>query len=238
MIALITPTGGRPKQIQLAAEWMKRQTYKGEVLWVLVDDAVPITTDFIPDNFRDGWTIVRCYPRPKWDQGQNTQKRNLLVAVNEVMKYNVDSVFIIEDDDYYFPEYLEKMVMQLKGYYAAGQVRSVYFNVATGRVKRHSNTQHSSLFQTAIHKDAIPLFTDVLLSESDKFVDIALWGKLKSFKTHLFNTIDLSIGIKGLPGRGGIGIGHIVKGVALSEKLRKAALKDLIGVDDMIKYWQ
>jgi len=47
MIALITPTGARPKQIRLCAEWMKRQTYNGSVLWIVVDDAIPITVDLI-----------------------------------------------------------------------------------------------------------------------------------------------------------------------------------------------
>jgi glycosyltransferase involved in cell wall biosynthesis len=232
MIALITPTGARPQQIQLCVEWMKRQIYKGEVLWVVVDDAVPITTDFIQDDFKQNWKVVRCYPRPKWEQGQNTQKRNLLAAVNELEKHDgVDYVFIIEDDDYYTPEYLDKMVRYLKGYDAVGQTKSTYFNVVTGKVKKHSNTRHSSLFQTAIHINKLRTFKDILSSDASTFIDIHLWGALQGSKVHLFNSVDLSIGMKGLPGRDGIGIGHRVKGVSFKYPMKKKALMDLIGID-------
>ena len=48
MIALITPTGARERQIQLCAQWMKQQTYTGDVTWIIVDEAIPVTDNFIP----------------------------------------------------------------------------------------------------------------------------------------------------------------------------------------------
>lgn len=238
MIALITPTGGRPKQIRLCAEWMKKQTYKGEVLWVLVDDVAPITTDFINDDFKENWKIVRLFPRPRWEEGQNTQKRNLLVGVREVEKYdNVQSVFIIEDDDYYFPYYLEKMVQKLGRYSVAGQVKTLYFNIIDGVLKRHKNTHHSSLFQTAFKIDQLPVFKNVLLSDIDVFIDIHFWNSVGHKRINLFNSTDLSIGIKGLPGRKGIGIGHKVKRNKLEKSQIIQELQSLIG-DDYLNYIQ
>lgn len=230
MIALITPTGARPKQIQLAAEWMRKQTYKGEVLWVLVDDAVPITTDFIPVDFRENWQIIRCYPRPKWEHGQNTQKRNLLVAVNVIEKYdNIEYIFIIEDDDYYTPDYIDTMISKLKGHVAAGQINTVYFNIGSGTMKIFPNKAHSSLFQTAIHFSQLPMLKRILTNDAGKFIDIRLWKELQNSKINLFNGDNLSIGIKGLPGRAGIGIGHRMKGREMSFELKKQTLKKLIG---------
>jgi hypothetical protein len=107
-IALITPTGGRPKQIQLCAEFMRKQDYKGKVLWVLVDDVLPNTVDCVDlVDFRKSWQIVKVFPSPVWSVGQNTQARNLLIGIEIVKNHkDVEAVFIIEDDDYYNPQYL------------------------------------------------------------------------------------------------------------------------------------
>lgn len=43
MIVLITPTGARKNQFELCMRWMLRQTYQGNVVWIIVDDPVPVT---------------------------------------------------------------------------------------------------------------------------------------------------------------------------------------------------
>ena len=236
MIALITPTGARPKQIELCVEWMKEQTYKGKVLWVIIDDAIPITTDFIKNDFKENWNVECLYPRPAWRNGQNTQKRNLMVGINEVEKYNnVEYVFIIEDDDYYFPDYLEKMLKRLKGYDVAGQTKTLYFSVVDGTVKRYSNKNHSSLFQTAFSINQVPAFKHVLMNDRDTFIDTYFWKSLKRVRVNLFNSLDLSIGIKGLSGRKGIGIGHKIRSNKVGKGQILSKLKSLIG-DDYLKY--
>ena len=79
MIALITPTGSRADQFKLCTMFMERQTYKGEVTWIIVDDAYPSTTDRVDKGFKDNWTIIKVYPTPIW-QGQNTQSRNMQIC--------------------------------------------------------------------------------------------------------------------------------------------------------------
>jgi len=206
MIVLITPTGGREKQIQLCAKWMKAQTCTEEVLWIVVDDCYPCTTDFIPVDFKENWTVVKVYPTPIWEVGQNTQSRNLHAGLNAIPdKIDASGIFIIEDDDYYKPKYLEIMTAMLEDYDLCGETNTFYFNPSFNAGNRCNNTKHSSLFQTAFTTKVIPEFKEIL-EQNKKFIDIELF-KL-DVKINLFTGLDLAVGIKGLPGREGIGKGH------------------------------
>ena len=226
MIVLITPTGGREKQIQLCAKWMKEQTYTGSVLWVIVDDCSPRTTDFISSEFKEDWTIVKVYPKPVWEQGQNTQSRNLQAGLNAIPK-NVDisSIFIIEDDDYYKAKYLEIMTIMLESYDLCGETNTFYFNPKYNAGRRNHNNKHSSLFQTAFTPNLISEFERILINNI-KFIDIELF-KLK-VKINLFTGLDLAVGIKGLPGREGIGNGHKLTTYHTQNNIR---IEQLIGED-------
>jgi hypothetical protein len=110
MIALITPTGGRPDQIDLCDIYMHRQNYTGKVVWVIVDDCEPRTTDAIGVGMPPNWTVIKCYPNPIWRPGTNTQGRNISVGINTILtnykKEEIRGFFIIEDDDYYKSFYL------------------------------------------------------------------------------------------------------------------------------------
>lgn len=233
MIALITPTGARRRQIELCAQWMSAQDYKGEVLWILIDDADPTTINCIPEEFREGWTIVKLYPEPRWKPGQNTQARNLLAGLEEVKNYTVDAVFIIEDDDYYKSEYLSVMVANLQGFDITGEQCSFYYNVAAQYWMQCKNRNHSSLFQTAFTPSIIPVFEKVCI-ERIRFIDMLLFQRIPMRKTNLFLGQNLSIGMKGLPGRAGIGMGHRPYGRMTPDK-DLAKLKELLG-EDYIHY--
>jgi hypothetical protein len=232
-IALITPTGARPKQIGLCAKFMKQQDYDGEVLWIIVDDAVPVTTDIITDDFRKGWRIIKLYPEPRWKKGDNTQARNLLAGVNEVKKHKVDAIFIIEDDDYYSPRYLRVMMRKIKGYDVAAEAYTVYYNPVKRGYLRNVNDRHASLFQVAFVPDLLPVFKKVCETKV-RFIDIDFFRTL-SFsnpkkKINIFNNLDLAIGIKGLPGRAGIGMGHRADSKLISDP-NFEKLRTLIGED-------
>lgn len=199
MIVLITPTGARPDQFKLCAKYMKAQTYKGEVLWIIVDDADPKTTDVE----REGWTIQKIYPLPAWKVGQNTQGRNIKAGIDQVPK-NAEAIFIIEDDDYYSPQYLEEMMKRSDNCLAWGESHTIYYNVKLQRWIENQNDKWSSLFQTAFKPGALKYFNQLY---GEKFIDYAFFRicpKVKLFK--LKNK--LSVGMKGIPGRAGIGAGH------------------------------
>ena len=224
MIALITPTGARKAQFELCKRWMNRQTYKGDVVWIVVDDALPITIGNSGIPYRSDWTIVKIYPRPFW-RGNNTQARNIKAGIDflkeKYCKDEIEAIFIIEDDDYYKPVYLEKMMERLGNYWLLGETNTIYYNVQWRRFVTNPNRHHASLFQTAFTWETIPI---IEASYTDKFIDARMWqlGKNK----HLFFDNFLSIGIKGMPGRNGIGAGH---------KLAMAMSND-IGMNFLIKH--
>lgn len=231
-IVLITPTGGRAKQIALCSKWMKRQTYKGKVLWIIVDDCFPLTANIIRPIFRDNWTIIHYYPVPTWKPGQNTQSRNLQAGIDQIPKgENVSGIFIIEDDDYYKPKYLQVMTTMLRDCDLCGEKQTLYFNTKLNAARRCRNNQHSSLFQTAFKPRILPYFKNIL-TQNQKFIDIELF-KIKA-NIHLFSGLDLAIGIKGLPGRSGIGQGHdagMYRRSGNQMNVRKMKLEELIGSD-------
>ena len=206
MIALITPTGGRVSQLETCAYLMRRQTYQGEVLWVIIDDCEPQTADMIPDGFRENWTIRKIRPELLWREGLNTQGRNLSMGINEIYeRYDVEAIFIIEDDDYYRPEYLQSMLGRLTGYMAAGETNTIYYNVYFRRHVANGNFKHSSLFQVAFTPEAVPIFQQCYM---DKFIDSRFFQLLPVHRVNLFTANNLGIGIKGIGGRPGIGAGH------------------------------
>jgi len=236
MIALITPTGARPKQIQLCFNFMKHQDYEGDVLWVIVDDGVPITTDFIPEDFRKDWKIVKVYPKNKWRYGLNTQCSNILEGINVVKQYsNIDLIFIIEDDDYYTPKYLRGMVSKVDSCFIIGEQYSIYYNPIRRGYLINGNTIHSSLFQTAFTPPILDKLEDVCKYKV-KFVDMTLFKRcgIPLEKMKFFSGENLAIGIKGLSGRGGIGMGHRA-GLQLTPDPNMDKLKEWIG-DDYIYY--
>lgn len=210
MIALITPTGARERQIQLCAQWMKQQTYTGDVTWIIVDDAIPVTDNFIPagnGQFRDNWHITKIHPQPSWQPGQNTQGRNINTALNYVMacfdERTVDAIFIIEDDDYYSPRYLDEMMNRMAGFDAIGETHTIYYNVVLRRWIENQNAGWSSLFQTAFTFRVLRTFKQLL---SEKFIDFSFFPAIEN--KLLFRAGNLAVGIKGQPGRAGIGAGH------------------------------
>ena len=206
MIGLITMTGARAAQFNICQQLMMKQTYTGKVAWVIVDDALPRTTDIVTSDFR-GWDIMKVYPVPRWQPGENTQARNIVAGIQALIdkypKKEIEAIFIIEDDDYYRPVYLERMMANFGTYDIIGERNTIYYNVVHRRYITNPNTAHASLFQTAFRYDVIPLLQVCL---SHKFIDCTLWPMVQNRR--LFYEHDLAVGMKGMPGRGGIGAGH------------------------------
>ena len=233
-IVLITPTGGRSTQMNLCAQFMIRQTYTGKVVWIIIDDCHPRTTNFIPETFRENWTIIKVYPVPLWQPGLNTQGRNLSVGINTLLKNyreeDIEAIFIIEDDDFYKTVYLERMMLQMNGYKLIGEINTIYYNVFYRRYFNNGNNCHASLFQIAFSADAIPVFRECYPA---RFIDahfFMLYVKMNNRAVNLFNEDHLSIGIKGLPGRAGIGAGH-GRAMNMRQDINGSYLSSLIGAD-------
>jgi hypothetical protein len=200
MLTLLTVTGARPRAWSLCQLWMARQTYAGPVHWVVVDDGPEPATWIDPG--RTGWTVEWVRPQPLWQPGQNTQARNLAAGLARI---GADArVLVIEDDDWYAPDWLEHAADQLDRAELVGEGRARYYNVATRVGRQLSNGAHASLCSTALRGWALNVLRDVVRTQP-KFIDLNLWkrhGRGIVFDGHRV------VGIKGLPGRGGIGMGH------------------------------
>jgi hypothetical protein len=216
---------------------MRKQTYTGKVVWIIVDDSLPRSTDMVTADFRPDWTIIKIYPIPLWTIGQNTQARNITAGINVLANYKreeIEAVFIIEDDDYYRPRYLERMMANFQSFHLIGERNTIYYNVQWRRHITNPNTIHASLFQTAFKYDVIDIFKQCI---PNKFMDCVFWSKVPN--KYLFYENDLAIGMKGMPGRGGIGAGHS-RAMNMREDANMNYLRSLIGEDAMFyeSYYQ
>lgn len=239
MIVLITPTGARPDQFKMCMIWMARQTYIGEVTWIIIDDAIPRTTNEVTENFRENWHIIKINPVPMWQRGQNTQSRNMLAGITYIESLNdVKAIFIIEDDDYYKPNYLERMMQRLGKFKVLGEMNTIYYNVYYRNYFINRNTSHSSLFQIALVPEILSLFKNCL---NERFMDFKFYEKLHAQgfvqrgEVSFFNENNLAVGMKGMPGRAGIGAGH-GRAMNMLPDHNLIYLKQIIGDD--AKYYE
>lgn len=221
MLTLLTATGCRPKAWALCERWMMAQTYAGAVHWIVVDDGQepqPVTFS------RAGWTLTFVRPLPVWKSGQNTQARNLLAGLQAV--HSSDRLLVIEDDDYYSPKWLERADQALENAELVGESRARYYNLITRTGRQLQNTTHASLCSTAMRGAAIETFRKVC-QPGVKFIDLNLWKQHPS--KYLFEGRDV-VGIKGLPGRGGIGMGHRADMTGVKDK-KGELLRNWVGED-------
>lgn len=199
MLTLLTATGARPDAFVLCEHWMAAQDYANPVRWIVVDDG----PEPQPVAFRrEGWTVEVIRPEPNWKPGQNTQARNLLAGLAHCHAGN--SVVVIEDDDWYAPDWLTHVAMQLEHAELVGECRARYYNIARRMGRQLQNAGHASLCSTAVRGRAVDALRKACQG-SPKFIDLQLWRRFPH--RHLFGGHRV-VGIKGLPGRGGIGMGH------------------------------
>lgn len=199
MLTLVTATGARPQAWALCERWMAAQTFAGPVRWVIVDDGPepqPITFR------RAGWELVLIRPAPFWRPGQNTQARNLSKGLEAVGRDDV--AVLAEDDDHYAPGWLDAVAQNIHRAELIGTPFARYYNLPARVARQLKNSQHSSLCSSAIRGSAIDEMRQIL-RRAEKFIDLQLWRRVRS--RHLFAGNHVT-GIKGLPGRGGIGMGH------------------------------
>lgn len=198
MLTLITPTGDRHEAFKRCQELMRRQHWDFPVHWIIIDDGVKTQN---VDFKRDGWhlTIIRLLP----DIDHNTQQRNLLEGLNEVA--DDARLILIEDDDYYDPQYLDVCNARLDRFDLVGERVARYYNIASKRWKLFAENRHSSLCATAMKGKALQHFKNMLL-EHATLIDMKLWQTFVGPK-YLFDQ-SYVVGIKGMEGRKGIGIGH------------------------------
>ena len=214
-VSLITPTRERPEAVALCQRWMGRQRYHGSVQWIIVDDSpypsphMPLLKFKLPGGGTIHRTVVRRDPEPNSVQ---SFAGNILNGINWL---RAPKVLIIEDDDWYDRYYLRQMTDRLDHADLVGEIKARYYHVRTRRYNVGSNLHHASLCRTGLRADFLPRLQhacELARQDNNPWIDLYLWGTRpgveQDFNTNLFDGANLSVGMKGLPGRGGLGSGH------------------------------
>lgn len=199
MICVVTATGGRPRGIELLARYINAQTYTGPLTWIIVDDCDPRTD--IP-AMRDGIMTLCIDPPWRWT-GANTQAQSMSKALEYVPAGAI--CIVAEDDDLYKPDHFANVLCALNRAELVGERVARYYNVATSRYKVLPGNFHASLASTAVRGGALAMLADICAAGSRR-IDIDLWRTYPGAK-ELLESGNV-IGIKGMPGRAGIGVGH------------------------------
>lgn len=236
-ITALTCTGDRPVCLGLLSKWIANQTMQVDQ-WLVIDDG--------KEPFMPSLDCDYIYRKPEENEQGQTLNINIKTALPHIAG---DIILFMEDDEYYAPDYVKTMVEKIQHYNIVGICKSKYYHMPTRTYFAHRNCGHASLAQTAIRKETLPILEEVL--NGDAFIDIRLWERLcngnpenkqfiKNFNTQgtvvnnqavLFHDGDedcLYVGMKGMPGRAGIGSGH--KGIGRHDS-RGAILRKWMPID-------
>lgn len=222
-LTLITFTRDRADCFGLCQRWMRAQDFQGPQQWLVVDDGD------VPARLTMGQERIRRAP----SAAVNTLPDNALAAVPHVRG---EKCLIIEDDDWYPSKYVSEMVRRLNTALAAGEIRARYYNVAERRWGVGGNTAHASLCRTAFQKELLPHLeraAQACRATGDISVDLKFWQYALSAspgKADLFEAPKLSVSIKGMPGRPGLGRSHRSGGLANADS-DLAVLRSWVGAE-------
>jgi len=197
----LTPTGNRPEGMALLAEYINAQSYAHAFQWIIVDDCDPATR--VP-KMREGISVELLRPPWRWEPGQNTQAKSMAFGLSRVP--NDAALFVFEDDDVYLPDYMITMREAIACAELVGEKDSYYYNVSSGRWRVLPGKVHSSMASTVCRGAGLTHLKRLCASGAQRMLDVNLWKTFKGSKVVL--SAHNVIGIKGLPGRSGIGVGH------------------------------
>jgi len=239
-ITIITCTGDRPLAFSLCKRWIEQQTIKPDQ-WIIIDDGkIAIDVPNLPYV-----NYIRREP------SSSDPKHTMILNIEKLLQYILgQKIFFIEDDEYYAPMYLEKMSALLDKYEIVGIGRSKYYHLFAATYHIHNNMGHASLAQTCFRSSFLPEVKKVL--PGDSFLDVRIWNIInpgmtmfketglselisKDNRGYIFDDKEnyLYVGMKGLPGRTGIGAGH--KGAGIKD-INNSMLNKWIKKED-IKYY-
>lgn len=224
-ITIITPSGERHEAIQRTKYYIERQTFNGPIQWIICDDSKEHYNINAPSNVLKFTHKKREYPGNKSDSFRG----NVICALPLIL---FDRVIIFEDDDWYHPDYLVVYKNRLLNYELVGEGPARYYNIQRRSYRILGNTKRASFCQTALRASIVDkLF--VACQRDSAFVDARLWDK----NCHKFVFRDDKphcIGIKGMPGRMGIGMGHRCKSFTTDKEFK--ILERWIGKEDTDYY--
>lgn len=199
---LVTPTADQPTGIALCQRSMAAQTLDvRQFQWLVIDDGIDAAALTMGQQHIRRTREADCTPTQSFC-------RNLLTALPHVKG---DWIVFIEHDDYYTPAHLELLagLVAKKGVQIVGDGMQRYYNVHQ-RCYRVFENYGACLCQTAIATALTPMITKTIedLMRRGKYgVDAQLWKNVPQAKWNVTQA-GSALGIKGLPGRAGLGLGH------------------------------
>lgn len=227
MIDIITPTGDRPLQFSFCWQWMAKQTFSGPVNWIIVDDSLEhYPTPKMPSN----WNVIHIKKEKDSSIKNSTQAVNIVYAL-DYLKY--DNIVMVEDDDYYSPEWLEVCYEALKNHSLVGRDNIIFYNMFTRSYwdKSYKGFDTNAMAQTALRSSLVSNLKDACLLDMDPtgMVDHNLWRSVDSSDKILLSRgpVEYVVGIKGLPGRSGMSNKHRQKLANPDNNFQ--ALKHIVG---------
>ena len=175
-----------------------RERYSGPVQLVVSDDGET------PANCTLGETHIR---RQRIADPAKSFRGNLVAGLQAVKH---DRVLICEDDDHFHPSIIRCAALWLEGKVLVGEAAARYYNVYTRRYHIFKNDKHACLSGTAFRAEVIPWLVRTLRELRGFMLDMKLWkeGPVPEDKRLLWPQSESVVGIKGLPGRQGLGVGH------------------------------
>lgn len=190
MISVITPTGDRQLSLDWCRDYVRRQTVP--VQWVVVDDGI--------DPYDPGADIYVRRVRKPSDQA-HTLPHNLEAAIDAATG---DFVFVFEDDDWYAPDHIERLLPHLKEASVVGWGdRLMYWLNGCRYIRKHRPERiHLPLATTAwraSEKEAVrrACYTAETIFRVDKYI----W--MGAAHPCIIWEPPRMVSIKGLPGRPG-----------------------------------
>lgn len=201
-LTAITATGDRPEALDLCRFYMGRQTRKAD-RWLVVDDGAIAYGDHMEEA-----TYLRRRHDPD-EPAPVSHARNLLHAIAHLP--DTDALVFIEDDDWYDRCYLARMEFALEHAPLVGQQGLYFYHLPTRQALARAYP-YAPMAAMAMDVALVPKLVaacDWGIASKSKGIDKALWKALPARKHHLWKPSPLiQVGLKGLPGRAGIGIGH------------------------------
>ena len=200
MITIVTPTCDRPEAFALAEKYVARQTYR-DFDWIVLDDGrVPVQTTL-------GQRVIRTPDT----RGFSSLCRKMVGLFEKPDQIKGDGVLVMEDDDWYHPDYVARLAPLLERADLIGEGRTIYYNVVVRTWAVHTNMQHCSLCGTGFSRKAFGAFYNQAMM-LDPYVDMRFWRNASSELKREIRDPEITgrhlVGIKGMPGLRGYSPQH------------------------------
>lgn len=185
-LTLVTPTGDRPVAFGLCERWMRAQTYDRHYQWIVVDDGS------VGTRVMCGQDYLRRAPARGPGHTLTAQLRAAIPRIRG------RKVLIIEDDEWYGPDYLARMVAALEDRPLVGAGFARYYWPRVARFREFPEHAHASLCRTGLRRELLDALAESCRT-ADPSVDLRLWSLIAGHRLECARP--LAVGMKGMPGR-------------------------------------